>query len=184
MTLLDHVVLQVDDLNAIGDWYDQIVSLAGGSNLRYAEPDRVRPAWPASPAVLLAGDRPRWSPDPRCAQGRGRGDRPTRPRVRRRSPAPRSSTSLGCGRSTDRTTTRCSSATRPETTSNSGSSLHRTANALDVTHRAPAERRAVPSRPRRIHQRTAPGIPAHRHRQPAHLRKETETAEGSARKPG
>jgi len=30
MTLLDHVVLQVDDLNAIGDWYDQIVSLAGG----------------------------------------------------------------------------------------------------------------------------------------------------------
>ena len=29
MTLLDHVVLQVDDLNAIGDWYDQIVSLAG-----------------------------------------------------------------------------------------------------------------------------------------------------------
>jgi len=31
MTLLDHVVLQVDDLNAIGDWYDQIVSLAGGT---------------------------------------------------------------------------------------------------------------------------------------------------------
>ena len=30
MTLLDHVVLQVEDLNAIGDWYDQIVSLAGG----------------------------------------------------------------------------------------------------------------------------------------------------------
>ena len=31
MTLLDHVVLQVDDLNAVGDWYDQIVSLAGGT---------------------------------------------------------------------------------------------------------------------------------------------------------
>jgi hypothetical protein len=30
MTLLDHAVLQVDDLNAVGDWYDQIVSLAGG----------------------------------------------------------------------------------------------------------------------------------------------------------
>ena len=27
MTLLDHVVLQVDDLNAIGDWYDQIVKI-------------------------------------------------------------------------------------------------------------------------------------------------------------
>jgi len=26
VTLLDHVVLQVDDLNAIGDWYDQVVS--------------------------------------------------------------------------------------------------------------------------------------------------------------
>src|SRR5664279_5533132 len=31
MTLLDHVVIQVDDLNAIGDWYDQVVSLAGGA---------------------------------------------------------------------------------------------------------------------------------------------------------
>jgi hypothetical protein len=30
MTLLNHVVLQADDLKAIGDWYDQIVSLAGG----------------------------------------------------------------------------------------------------------------------------------------------------------
>jgi catechol 2,3-dioxygenase-like lactoylglutathione lyase family enzyme len=30
-TLLDHVVLQVDDLTTIGDWYDQIVNLAGGS---------------------------------------------------------------------------------------------------------------------------------------------------------
>jgi catechol 2,3-dioxygenase-like lactoylglutathione lyase family enzyme len=30
MTLLDHAVLQVDDLSAIGDWYDQIVGLAGG----------------------------------------------------------------------------------------------------------------------------------------------------------
>ena|ERR1700712_861916 len=31
MTLLDHVVLQVDDLSAIGDWYDQIVGVAGGA---------------------------------------------------------------------------------------------------------------------------------------------------------
>jgi catechol 2,3-dioxygenase-like lactoylglutathione lyase family enzyme len=30
MPLLDHVVLQVDDLTAIGDWYDQLVGLAGG----------------------------------------------------------------------------------------------------------------------------------------------------------
>jgi catechol 2,3-dioxygenase-like lactoylglutathione lyase family enzyme len=62
MTLLDHVVLQVDDLNAIGDWYDQLVSLAGGAHLRFTDPDRVRPTRPASPAVLLPGDRPRWSP--------------------------------------------------------------------------------------------------------------------------
>ena len=31
MPLLDHVVLRVDDLKAIGDWYDQIVSIAGGA---------------------------------------------------------------------------------------------------------------------------------------------------------
>lgn len=31
MTLLDHVVLQVDDLTAIGDWYDEMVGLAGGT---------------------------------------------------------------------------------------------------------------------------------------------------------
>src|SRR4051794_27665084 len=54
----------------------------GYANLRYAEPDRVRPTWPAGPTVLLPGDRLRWSPDPPCAQGRGRGDRPTWPRVR------------------------------------------------------------------------------------------------------
>src|SRR5580698_2285118 len=30
MTLLDHVVLQVDDLSTVSDWYDHIVSLAGG----------------------------------------------------------------------------------------------------------------------------------------------------------
>jgi catechol 2,3-dioxygenase-like lactoylglutathione lyase family enzyme len=29
MNLLDHVVLQVDDLTGIGTWYDQIVELAG-----------------------------------------------------------------------------------------------------------------------------------------------------------
>jgi len=32
MTLLDHVVLQVDDLNAIGDWYDQVVVRADGTS--------------------------------------------------------------------------------------------------------------------------------------------------------
>ncbi|MEO7942382.1 MAG: VOC family protein [Marmoricola sp.] len=31
MTLLNHVVLQVDDLTAMGDWYDEIVGLAGGT---------------------------------------------------------------------------------------------------------------------------------------------------------
>ena len=31
MTLLNHVVLQVDDLNAIGDFYDQVVGVAGGT---------------------------------------------------------------------------------------------------------------------------------------------------------
>jgi catechol 2,3-dioxygenase-like lactoylglutathione lyase family enzyme len=30
MTLLNHVVLQVDDLTTIGDWYDQIVNLLPG----------------------------------------------------------------------------------------------------------------------------------------------------------
>ena len=29
MTPLDHVVLQVDDINTVGDWYDQVVSLVG-----------------------------------------------------------------------------------------------------------------------------------------------------------
>ena len=33
MTLLDHVVLQVDDLTVLGDWYDQIVGLAGGTRV-------------------------------------------------------------------------------------------------------------------------------------------------------
>ena len=31
MTLLNHLVLQVDDLDAIGAWYDQVVSVAGGT---------------------------------------------------------------------------------------------------------------------------------------------------------
>jgi len=61
----------------IGDWYDQVVSLAGGA--------RTFDLSTSSPAQS----------------------------------APRSCTSLGCGRSTDRVITRCSSATRPETTSNS-----------------------------------------------------------------
>src|ERR1035438_7870212 len=69
---------------AIGDnWNGQ--PGRGCANLRHADPDRVRPTWPASPAVLLPSDRPRWSPDPPCAQGRGRDDRPTCPRVRHRT---------------------------------------------------------------------------------------------------
>jgi len=28
-TLLNHVVLQVDDLTTTGDWYDRIVDIAG-----------------------------------------------------------------------------------------------------------------------------------------------------------
>jgi hypothetical protein len=38
MTLLDHVVVHVDDLNAIGDWYDQVVSLAGGGGFSIRRP--------------------------------------------------------------------------------------------------------------------------------------------------
>lgn len=52
MTLLDHVVRQVHDLDAMGDWYDHIVGLAGGhANLRYDEPDRVLP--PGQPTQLF-----------------------------------------------------------------------------------------------------------------------------------
>jgi hypothetical protein len=52
MTLLDHVVLQVDDLNAIGDWYDQIVSLAGGTRT-FDMPNLIGYALPGQPAQLF-----------------------------------------------------------------------------------------------------------------------------------
>lgn len=52
MTLLDHVVLQVDDLNAIGDWYDQIVSLAGGERA-FDTPTLIGYALPGQPAQLF-----------------------------------------------------------------------------------------------------------------------------------
>ena len=52
MTLLDHVVLQVDDLNAIGDWYDQIVSLAGGART-FDTPGLIGYALLGQPAQLF-----------------------------------------------------------------------------------------------------------------------------------
>jgi hypothetical protein len=99
MTLLDHVVVQVDDLNAIGDWYDHIVGLAGGART-FDTPTVIGYALPGQPTQLffsLATD-----PDGRQTH-----------------------LALGCGRSTDRTTTRCSSETRPETTSNSNAKPER-----------------------------------------------------------
>src|SRR3954454_12365325 len=52
MTLLDHVVLQVDDLDAIGDWYDQVVGLAGGTRT-FDTPKLIGYALPGQPAQLL-----------------------------------------------------------------------------------------------------------------------------------
>jgi catechol 2,3-dioxygenase-like lactoylglutathione lyase family enzyme len=52
MTLLDHVVLQVDDLNAVGDWYDHIVSLAGGTRT-FDMPNLIGYALPGQPAQLF-----------------------------------------------------------------------------------------------------------------------------------
>jgi catechol 2,3-dioxygenase-like lactoylglutathione lyase family enzyme len=52
MTLLDHVVLQVDDLNAIGDWYDQIVGLAGGART-FDTPAVIGYALPGQPTQLF-----------------------------------------------------------------------------------------------------------------------------------
>jgi len=52
MTLLDHVVLQVDDLNGIGNWYDQIVSLAGGART-FEMPNLIGYALPGQPARLF-----------------------------------------------------------------------------------------------------------------------------------
>jgi catechol 2,3-dioxygenase-like lactoylglutathione lyase family enzyme len=52
MTLLDHVVLQVDDLDAIGDWYDQVVGLAGGRRT-FDMPNLIGYALPDQPAQLF-----------------------------------------------------------------------------------------------------------------------------------
>ena len=52
MTLLDHVVLQVDDLNAIGDWYDQVVRVAGGTRV-FDTPTLIGYALPGQPAQLF-----------------------------------------------------------------------------------------------------------------------------------
>jgi catechol 2,3-dioxygenase-like lactoylglutathione lyase family enzyme len=52
MPLLDHVVLQVDDLNAIGDRYDQVVGLAGGERT-FDTPDLIGYALPGQPAQLF-----------------------------------------------------------------------------------------------------------------------------------
>ncbi len=52
MTLLDHVVLQVDNLNAIGDWYDQFVSLAGGTRT-FDTPTIIGYALPGQPAQMF-----------------------------------------------------------------------------------------------------------------------------------
>jgi catechol 2,3-dioxygenase-like lactoylglutathione lyase family enzyme len=52
MPLLDHVVLQVDDLNVIGDWYDDVVSLAGGARA-FDTPTLIGYALPDQPAQLF-----------------------------------------------------------------------------------------------------------------------------------
>jgi catechol 2,3-dioxygenase-like lactoylglutathione lyase family enzyme len=52
MSLLDHVVLQVDDLNAVGDWYDQIVALAGGRRT-FDLPNLIGYALPGQPTRLF-----------------------------------------------------------------------------------------------------------------------------------
>lgn len=52
MTLLDHVVLQVDDLTAIGDWYDEMVGLAGGARA-FELPHLIGYAVAGEPAQLF-----------------------------------------------------------------------------------------------------------------------------------
>jgi len=52
MTLLDHVVLQVDDLDATGDWYDRIVGLVGGVRT-FDRPTLIGYALPGQPAQLF-----------------------------------------------------------------------------------------------------------------------------------
>lgn len=52
MTLLDHVVLQVDDLTTICTWYDQIVNLAGGRRT-FDMPNLIGYALPGQPTQLF-----------------------------------------------------------------------------------------------------------------------------------
>jgi catechol 2,3-dioxygenase-like lactoylglutathione lyase family enzyme len=52
MSLLDHVVLQVDDLDAIGDWYDQVVGLAGVART-FDMPHLIGYALPDQPTQLF-----------------------------------------------------------------------------------------------------------------------------------
>lgn len=52
MTLLDHVVVQVDDLDGIGDWYDEIVRLAGGART-FDMPTVIGYALPGEPTQLF-----------------------------------------------------------------------------------------------------------------------------------
>jgi catechol 2,3-dioxygenase-like lactoylglutathione lyase family enzyme len=52
MTLLDHAVLQVDDLEAVGDWYDQVVGLAGGTRT-FDTATLIGYALPGQPTQLL-----------------------------------------------------------------------------------------------------------------------------------
>ena len=52
MNLLDHVVLQVDDLTGIGALYDQIVDLAGGRRT-FDMPNLIGYALPGEPTQLF-----------------------------------------------------------------------------------------------------------------------------------
>ena len=52
MTLLDHVVLQVDDLSAIGAWYDQLVGVAGGART-FDMPNLIGYGLPGQPTQLF-----------------------------------------------------------------------------------------------------------------------------------
>jgi hypothetical protein len=52
MSLLDHVALQVDDLNVIGAWYDRVVSVAGGART-FDTPNLLGYALPGQPTQLL-----------------------------------------------------------------------------------------------------------------------------------
>ena len=52
MTLLDHAVLQVDDLPVVADWYDQIVALAGGGRT-FDIPNLIGYGLPGQPTQLF-----------------------------------------------------------------------------------------------------------------------------------